>query len=216
MSNNNNSIDLKNHLDTIFQTSQDGILVVDSEGRFEFGNEAFFRTFGWPEDELIGEHFIKVIPPDLHDFMLKRWEEVQAGEGAPYETAILHKDGTRRDLLVSHRHMTIANQRKYCVLTKDITERKKTEDALRFTSRIAQQVSDSVVTTDLNFKITYTNRMFEHLYGYSPDEILGQSPDIFNVEPHAEQIQNDIYETIISGRTWKGEHLNHRKDGSTF
>ena len=208
--------DLKNYLDTIIQTSHDGILVVDSEGRFEFGNEAFFRIFGWPEEELLGHNFIKVVPPDLHEFILERWEEVQAGKGAPYEVDIVQKNSARRSLLVSHRHMTITGQRKYCVIAKDVTERKQAEEALRFLGLITEQVSDSVLATNLDFEITYINQSFEHLFGYSQEEILGQSPGMLNADPNAEQIQSDIYKTVSSGGTWRGELLNRRKDGSTF
>ena len=208
--------DIRNYLDTVIQTSHDGILVVDSEGRFEFGNEAFFQIFGWPDEELLGHHFIKVVPPDLHEFILERWEEVQAGNGAPYEVDIVQKDGSRRSMLVSHRHMTIAGQRKYCVVAKDITESKQAQEALRFLSLITEQVSDAVLTTNLDFEITYVNRSFERLFGYSREEILGLSPGILNAEPDAERIQSDIYKTVSSGGVWRGELLNRRKDGSTF
>ncbi len=123
--------DANAYMSTLLETSHDGILVVDAEGKFEYGNEAFFRTFGWPRDELIGAFFIKVVPEDLHEYMMERWAEVQAGEGKPYETEIVHKDGDRRALLVSHRHMTIAGQRKYCVVTKDITAKKRDERELQ-------------------------------------------------------------------------------------
>jgi PAS domain S-box-containing protein len=208
--------DLKNYLDTIIQTSHDGILVIDSEGRFEFGNEAFFRTFGWPEDELIGHHFIKVIPPDFQEFMLERWAEAQAGKGASYETVIVRKDRTRRNLLVSHRHMTIAGERKYCVITKDVTESKQAEETLRTLSLITEQISDAVVITNPNSEITYVNRSFERVCGYSREEIIGRTPGILNAEPDAERIQSDIYKTVSSGGTWRSELLNRRKDGSTF
>jgi len=208
--------DLKNYLDTVIQASHDGIGVVDSEGRFEFGNEAFFQILGWPKEESLGRHFITVVPPDLHDFTFERWKEVQAGKGAPYEVDIVRKDGSRRNLLVSHRHMTIADRRKYCVVAKDVTESRQAQEALRLLSLITEQVSDSVIATNLDFEITYINRSCERLFGYSREELLGRSPGILNAEPDAERIQNDIYKTVSSGGTWRGELSNRRKDGSTF
>jgi two-component system CheB/CheR fusion protein len=81
---------------------------------------------------------------------------------------------------------------------------------------ITEEVTDAVIATDLNFRITYTNRAVRELYGYSIEELLGKSPGMLNAEATAEQIQSDIYETVASGRTWTGEALNRRKDGSTF
>lgn len=196
--------DADSYLETVIETSHDGILVVDSEGLFEFGNEAFFRIFGWPADELIGHHFIKVVPPDMHDFILERWEEVQAGKGEPYEVDIVRKDGSRRSLLVSHRHMTIAGRRKYCVITKDVTDLKRAQRDFELLSLIAEQVTDSVIVTNLDFEITYVNRSFESVFGFPPHEVFGRTPDFLNVDPNAEQIQNDIYDSVSSGRFWRG------------
>ena len=87
---------------------------------------------------------------------------------------------------------------------------------MRLLSTITEQLSDAIITTNLNFEITYTNEAFKNLYGFSRDEVLGQSPDIFNAEPTSEKIQNDIYRTVSSGEVWTGEARNRRKDGSTF
>ncbi len=98
----------------------------------------------------------------------------------------------------------------------DITERMRAEERARFLSLISEQVTDSVITTGLDFKITYVNRSFRRLYGYSDEEILGRSPGVFNAAPGSEQIQNDIYQTVSSGNVWTCEHLNRKKDGTTF
>ncbi|MHC4300773.1 MAG: PAS domain-containing protein [Planctomycetota bacterium] len=102
------------------------------------------------------------------------------------------------------------------VLVEDTGKRKRDERNLRFLSMITEEVTDAVIATDLNFRITYTNRAVRGLYGYSREELLGKSPGMLNAETTAEQIQSDIYETVSSGRTWTGEALNRRKDGSTF
>ncbi len=108
------------------------------------------------------------------------------------------------------------NENLYLHYAFDITERRKAEKEIRSLSLIAEQVSDSMLTTNLNFEITWANKSFQSLYGYSSREILGKSPDFLNVEPTAKQIQNDINQAISSGQVWKGEVLNKRKDGSTF
>ncbi len=87
---------------------------------------------------------------------------------------------------------------------------------LRLLSTITEQVADSVITTDLDYKITYVNTAFEKMYGYSRDELLGQSPDILNASPNSEEIEKDIYEMVLSGGVWQGEVENRRKDGRTF
>ena len=114
-------METKNYLEMIVSMSYDGILVVDEEGKFEFGNDACLEIFGYANDEFIGKPFMEVIPEEYTDFMLDRWHEVQAGEGRPYETTIIRKDGTKRNLLVSHTDFMLNDKRKYCVIIKDVT-----------------------------------------------------------------------------------------------
>ena len=92
----------------------------------------------------------------------------------------------------------------------------KMEEELRFLSSITQQVTDSIIAIDNNFKIIYINKAAEEMYGYYFEELKGKTPDILNAEPTAAQIQEEIYRTINSGKIWIGSHLNKRKDGSTF
>lgn len=119
------------YLETIIRTSHDGIFVVNAGGQFEFLNEAAVRILGWPHSEIVNQPFVKVIPEDSHEFIMERWEEVQRGEGEPYEVDILTKAGARRSLMVSHRDMMIGSEPKYCVVVRDITARRQMEDDLR-------------------------------------------------------------------------------------
>lgn len=113
--------DVKKYLESIITMSHDGILVIDGEGRFEFGNDAFYEILDWPQDELIGEFFMKVFPEDYQDFMFERWEEVRRDEAEPYEAVIVTKKGKRKNILVSHANMEHTYNGKCCIIIKDIT-----------------------------------------------------------------------------------------------
>jgi len=69
---------------------------------------------------------------------------------------------------------------------------------------ITEQISDSIISTDINFKITYVNSAFEKIFGYSKEEVLGKSPDMLNADSNSEQIQKEIYRSVSSGQIWKG------------
>ena len=114
-------LDTKNYLDMIVSMSYDGILVIDNEGKFEFCNDACYEIFGYTNDEMIGKPYMDVIPEEYTNFMLDKWHEVQAGEGRPYETTIIRKNGTKRNLFVSHNDFMLNDERKYCIIIKDIT-----------------------------------------------------------------------------------------------
>ena len=99
---------------------------------------------------------------------------------------------------------------------QDITEGKRFEDSVNFLSDISRQTLSAIIATNKNFEINWANQAFEKLYGYPREEIYGKTPAFLNAELFAEDIQNDIYQTVSAGKDWKGEVLNKRKNGTTF
>jgi PAS domain S-box-containing protein len=99
---------------------------------------------------------------------------------------------------------------------RNITGRKQAEEKLYFLGQVSRQVVSSTITTNTNFKINWTNPAFTKLYGYTEEEVIGRTPDFLNAETAVEKIQKDIYQTVSSGKTWRGEALNKKKDGSVF
>ncbi|MBT3232258.1 MAG: PAS domain S-box protein [Calditrichaeota bacterium] len=95
-------------------------------------------------------------------------------------------------------------------------EKHDSEEKLRFLSQIAQQVDDSVIACDLDYKIIWVNQAFQSLYGYTLNEVAFEYPGFLNAEPNADKIEEMILSTIISGKTWKGELKNRKKDGTEF
>ena len=75
------------------------------------------------------------------------------------------------------------------------------KDKLEFISSIANQLPVSVVVTDVEYQIVYTNHHFQKLYGYTPEELVGKDPTLFNAEATSEEIQREIYLTVSGGET---------------
>ncbi len=97
-----------------------------------------------------------------------------------------------------------------------ISDRKQAEQKLLFLGQLTEQVADSMLATDLDFKITYANPAFMRLFGYTWEEVLGKSPKMLNAEFTAEEIQTEIYQKVLAGEVWTGEMVNRKKDGSNF
>ena len=83
-------------------------------------------------------------------------------------------------------------------------------------SEILKQSTDSIVVTDINYKIIYMNEAAEQLFGWSFEELKGKTPDIFNAETKSETIQKKIYDTVSSGNRYEVDLLNQKKNGSLF
>ncbi len=104
----------------------------------------------------------------------------------------------------------------YVHYISDITERKRTEEKLRELLSMIEQSSESIMRTDVDFRIDFMNRGAEELFGWTLEELRGKTPGFVNAEPVADEIQKAIYETVAAGKQYDSKALNRRKDGSTF
>ncbi|POR05322.1 hypothetical protein AU468_01180 [Alkalispirochaeta sphaeroplastigenens] len=127
-------------------------------------------------------------------------------------------DGARRLLKITKKPRFDREGRiKYVVCTaRDTTEEREQENSLRLLSSMVERSADPMIRTDANHRITYLNPAAEKHLGWTTGEVRGKSPGIFNAEEQAQEIQQEILETIRSGQTYQGRLRNRRKDGSTF
>ena len=145
--------DTKHYLESIIKVATVGIIVVDTEGRFEFGNTAFFEIVGWPVTDLLGEPFMNVVHPDHREYMCRIWDAGQKegatpSKGSLFEIDIAKKNGERRSLLISYTDMMIGSERKYCIVFKDITEKKQAEKALVRTNDELNAANEELTVTE--------------------------------------------------------------------
>jgi len=73
-----------------------------------------------------------------------------------------------------------------------------------------------VVITDTQGHIEYVNPKFTQVTGYAADEVLGQNPRLLKSGEQPPEFYQELWETILSGREWRGEFANKRKDGAFF
>lgn len=90
------------------------------------------------------------------------------------------------------------------------------QEEIRLQRVALEAAANSVVITDSNGYIKWVNPAFCSLTGYDPAEVIGKNPRLLKSGCHSESYYAELWETILAGRTWKGDLLNRRKDGSVY
>ncbi|MEJ2544030.1 MAG: PAS domain S-box protein [Calditrichaceae bacterium] len=96
----------------------------------------------------------------------------------------------------------------------DVTIQKHNEEEIRKLSLAVEQSPSSVLITDINGNIEYVNKKLTELVGYTKEELIGQNTRIFKSGQTPVQVYEELWTTIVSGKTWYGEIKNKKKDGT--
>ncbi|MDP3392305.1 PAS domain S-box protein [Sediminibacterium sp.] len=205
---------------------QDAILKAIPDLIFEIGEDRTIHDYHSPVKDILAA------PPAL--FIGKKYNEIIANEASEaLDNAILEtnekgystghqyslklsKGLMRFELSVAPIQQEFDNERRYIVLSKDITERKKKEDKLQQLMHAVEQSTSSIVITNLEGNLEYVNQQFLKTTGYSYEEVIGNNPRILNSGYTKKEEYKNLWDTIKSGGTWHGEFLNKKKNGSLF
>lgn len=79
-----------------------------------------------------------------------------------------------------------------------------------------QAAADGIVITNKEGSIQWVNPAYEKITGYSFKETLGKNPRIFKSGHQDQAFYDNLWKTILSGKTWNAALYNKRKDGSLY
>jgi diguanylate cyclase (GGDEF)-like protein/PAS domain S-box-containing protein len=102
------------------------------------------------------------------------------------------------------------------VIFTDITKYRSIEEDLRIVTQAIEQSEQTIVITDRDGAIEYVNPFFTVMTGYTREEALGQNPRILKSGMMPPEIYQELWKTILSGETWRGELLNRNKKGDLY
>ncbi len=118
---------------TLVETMNEGVSRIDENAQFVYMNERFCEMVGYPSDELLHTDSFRVIHPEYKDLHNQEFSKRVKGESGVYESALVAKDGSRIDVLLSGRPIHNEDgtfQGAFGVFT-DISERKRAEEEQR-------------------------------------------------------------------------------------
>ncbi len=99
-------------------------------------------------------------------------------------------------------------------IIRDITERRRAEEKLRYQADLLQNVSDAIISTDLNFVIRTWNSAAERLYGWKAFEAIGMNANTLTHQRFPDDNRKNVMKRFMDSGYWRGEITQRRKDGS--
>ncbi len=205
-----------------------GIIMLDPEGRVVSWNAGAERISGYRADEILGNEFSVFFPTEDAARGKPQLElSTAAAEGrAEDEGWRVRKDGSRfwADVVITALRNASGTLRGFSKVTRDLTERRKVEEALRDSEgrfrSLVETAQDAIVSADTQGTIVSFNPAAERIFGYSKEETLGRPltvlmPQRFH-QPHWQGLRRFLVasQARVVGTTV--EMIGRRKDGVEF
>lgn len=206
-------------LAAIVESSDDAIIAKDLNGVITSWNAAAEKMFGYTTEDIVGRSIMTLIPPELQHEEPTILGQIRAGNRvAHFETQRMHKSGKRIEVSLTsspirdHQGRVIGASK----IVRDITTRRQADEARLRLAAIVESSDDAIISKNLDSTITTWNVGAERMFGYKPEEIIGQSvmrlmpPDLYGQEP-------EIIRKLRDGqRIQHFETKRLRKNGELF
>ncbi len=207
-------------------------LLIESEARFKalhnasFGgiaihdlgiikdcNQGLSEITGYSFDELIGMDGLLCLAENSREIAM---DNITNSYEKAYEVVGLRKNGEEYPLRLEGKMIRNEGKDMRVIEFRDITEQKKSENEVRRLSTAVQQNPSMIVITDTKGVVEYVNPKFEELTGYKSDEVIGEKSNILKSGKQGIEFYKEMWETIISGKVWRGQFHNKKKNGELF
>lgn len=201
----------------LFQKNPEAITLTALDGRILDANNVFYRTMGYRPEDIIDRTTVDLrIWNDEADRkkFIKSLEK--NGSVRNMKAEFIRKDGEIVSELVSAVPVDIDNKPHILTQGRNITEQLVKEKERILLAKAIEQSSDAVLLTDAEGKILYVNPAFEKSSGYSSDEVRGKTPRILKSGNQSREFYEKLWQTNLSGKTWKGQLTNRKKNGGLY
>jgi polar amino acid transport system substrate-binding protein len=196
--------DREQRLRTIFDNVVDAIITIDEHGTIESANRSTEAVFGYEPSELTGKNVAMLMPaPDsgAHDAYLWRYLRTGIGKiiGVGREVSGLRKDGTEFPLELAISEIVSDGRRTFVGILRDITARRKAEEALRTSQRRLMDVTANIPGAVFQMRAAGDDRFLfisegiETLIGKTPAEIIA-NPALMTQNVHEEDLPGVLHE----------------------
>ncbi len=209
---------------TLAEMSPVGIFHTDAEGGYHYVNERWCEISGLSASQALGDGWQQSLHREDRARVLEAWRDsLAAARALRCEHRMRHEDGATRWADCQTRpEIGDSGQVKGHVGTlTDVTERKEAREMLRLLDSALEQANLPVAVTTAAAegaepRYVYVNPAFTRMTGYSESELIGFAPNMLYGAKTKRAILDSQGKLMRQGRSFVGEMVHYRKDGSQF
>lgn len=207
-----------NQISATLNAIPDLLFEVDLQGKYYDYHSPRIHLLAAPPETLLGKSISDVLSPEAVQTCLLALQEANK-KGFSYDKQIeilLPQGKSWFELSISKKPEVDEESPRFIVLSRDITQRKKSEDQLMKLSQAVEQSPNTIVITDLDANIEYANAAFFKTTGYTLEEVIGKNPNLLHSDKTPSTTYADMWEHLTRGQNWQGEFINRRKNGTEY
>jgi PAS domain S-box-containing protein len=202
---------------SLFETALDPLVTISPEGKINDVNEAMVTATGVSREALIGTDFSHhFTEPDKAE---DAYHLVLAeGSVTDYPLTLPHQDGTLIDVLIHasvHRDFSGKMLGVFAVI-RDVTDQKRAFEAAQRMAAIVERSDDAIVGRTLDGVVTSWNPAAERMFGYSSEDIVGESIDLLTPADRTGEAQAFVTRIRAGQPVEHLETTRIRKDAKTI
>ncbi|HLL83575.1 MAG TPA: PAS domain S-box protein [Longimicrobium sp.] len=210
------------HFRRLIENASDLVSIISPDGTIRYESEAIGRLFGYNAGEGVGISAWERVHPDDHAHVRKALAEVAArpGETRSAEFRYRARDGAWRTVEAVGKTLTDNPEDGIVINTRDTTDRKEAEDALRASEEryraLIENAHDIIVVLDpATGMMKYQSPSMERILGYTPEDSAGQNMFALVHPEDLEVAMREISAAAVApGTTGHAEYRFRHKDGS--
>lgn len=193
-------------------------LALTTDGAISYANQAAADLYGVASPEALrGRSIFEIAPAKHHPMLKERLAALDRGEETdPVELDFVGADGTERVVEIFSVPFHVNGGTEVETVVRNVTERKRAEDKVRFQAQLLNAVGQAVIATDLDGTVLYVNHAAEALFGWSAEEAIGRNVSEITTAEGFQKHAEEIMARLQAGECWSGEFQLQRQDGTTF
>jgi PAS domain S-box-containing protein len=208
----------RNQYAELYDFAPVGYFIINAHGLIEGANLTGARLLGIERGLLLKRPFVSFIAETAgRGIFSKHREEVFQKKGnLTCEVRLKRRDGTifYAQLQSTAKENIDSKTGSIRTTIADITDRRRTDEAVKFQADALSQVNDAVVAIDNGNRITYWNKAAERLYNLNSADIIGRHlNEAYSYHRINADIERAANESLKSTGTWRGENIHVKNNG---